>query len=182
MPKKSGTGGKVSLRERRKLLRDFRRQYGITLDDLGKKAELSKAMLSRFEAGNRDLSAEAWTRVLDAMGKLLVEDDAKRKAEIAKAEQTAEKLGAWPNVGAIFSGDLLGSFGKQKSEEQPTFTPEQIKVQDDLLIEMEKSFTKEQVLQGYKVILRERDELKAQVEKLETVIEILRKQRGEANE
>lgn len=90
----------VSLGQRRKLLRTFRKQFGITLDDLGDLAGLSKAMLSRFEAGKRDLSADAWSHLLEKISELVSEgqgnlrwDPAKRLAGIAKARQTAAKLG-----------------------------------------------------------------------------------------
>lgn len=90
----------VSLGQRRKLLRTFRKQFGITLDDLGELAGLSKAMLSRFESGNRDLSADAWSYLLEKISELVSEgrgnltwDPAKRAAGVAKARQTAAKLG-----------------------------------------------------------------------------------------
>lgn len=87
----------VPLRERRKLLRAFRKLYGITLVELGKLADLSNPMLSQFERGIRDLSPEAWTRVLAAMAKLLEEDENRRSQERAKAAEIAAKLGAVPN-------------------------------------------------------------------------------------
>lgn len=91
----------VSLGQRRKLLRTFRKQFGITLDDLGELAGLSKAMLSRFESGKRDLSADAWSHLLEKISELVSEgqgnltwDPARRLAGIAKARQTAARLGA----------------------------------------------------------------------------------------
>lgn len=110
---------KVPLGQRRKLLRAFRKQYGITLTDLGKLAGLSNPMLSQFENGNRDLSAEAWTRVLKAMSDLITEDNTKRLAEIGKAKETAAKLGA---PGLDILGEMLsgkGPFGFAfKTDEQ----------------------------------------------------------------
>lgn len=82
----------ISVREQRKLLRTLREQSGISLDALGERAKLSKAMLSRFETGTRELSAEALTRVLTAMSELLAEDDARRKQEREKAVQTTVAL------------------------------------------------------------------------------------------
>jgi|HubBroStandDraft_6_1064221.scaffolds.fasta_scaffold624439_2 transcriptional regulator with XRE-family HTH domain len=90
---------KVPLRERRKLLRLFRKQNRMSLSALGELAGLSQPMLSQFENGDRDLSEEAWTRVLDAMEKFLLRANANYKAEIAQAQETAAKLGARPYRG-----------------------------------------------------------------------------------
>jgi transcriptional regulator with XRE-family HTH domain len=84
----------VPLRDRRILLRAFRKQFGIGLVELGKLADISQPMLSQFERGDRDLSSEAWARVLAAIQKLLADDDARHEQEQKKAMQTAEKLGA----------------------------------------------------------------------------------------
>jgi transcriptional regulator with XRE-family HTH domain len=97
----SDATAKVPVHRRRKLLRAFRKQYGITLTEFGKVAGLSNPMLSQFENRARVLSDEAWSRVLAAMSKLLSEDEAKRKRELAKAEQTATKLGVF---GGLFGG------------------------------------------------------------------------------
>src|SRR5580704_2046878 len=90
---------KVPLRERRKLLRLFRKQNRMSLSALGELAGLSQPLLSQFENGDRDLSEEAWTRVLDAMEKFLLRANANYKAEIAQAQETAAKLGARPYRG-----------------------------------------------------------------------------------
>jgi Helix-turn-helix len=50
---------KAPLDERRKLLSTFREQFGIALTELGKVAEVPQPILSQFERGERDLSAEA---------------------------------------------------------------------------------------------------------------------------
>src|SRR5437016_11236513 len=84
----------VPLSQRRKLLRKFREQYDITMIEFGKRAGLSQAVLSQFENGVRNLSPEAWARVLAAMSDLITEDDARRLAEIEQAKKTAAKLGA----------------------------------------------------------------------------------------
>src|SRR6185437_8861500 len=104
MPDKTEKAKTVPLHKRRKLLRAFRKQYGITLAELGKVAGVSQPMLSQFERDDRDLSAQAWTRVLGAMARLLTEANAKRAAEIAKAGQTAAKLGA---TGPDIFGDMF---------------------------------------------------------------------------
>jgi len=87
---------KVTLRDRRKLLRVFRKQYRVTLTELGELSDVSQPMLSQFERGDRDLSPEAWARVLVAIGKLVAVD--KRLVDIAKAGKTAAKLGALPDI------------------------------------------------------------------------------------
>lgn len=94
------TRERLPLSERRELLRDFRKQCGVTLTELGKLAHVSQPMLSQFENGARDLSAEAWDRVLDAMEKFLsrakaeiIEKNEGLKQQLAKAGETAEKLG-----------------------------------------------------------------------------------------
>jgi hypothetical protein len=91
----------VTLRDRRRLLRKCLQEYGITLAAFGGKARLTKGMLSLFVSGDRDLSPEAWARVLEAVSKLVSDgpgnlrwDPAKRSAGIAKAKKTAAKLGA----------------------------------------------------------------------------------------
>ena len=107
----------VPLRERQKLLRAFRKQYGITLTELGKLSVLSQPMLSQFERGERNLSAGAWARVLVAMSRLLREDTAKGAGEIAddnakrsasELRETAEKLDVF-NLGDMLSGE--GPYG-----------------------------------------------------------------------
>ena len=59
---------KLSLRDRRRLLRAFRKQTGLTLVELGKLSGLSNPMLSQFENGNVNLSAEAASRLLAVIG------------------------------------------------------------------------------------------------------------------
>jgi transcriptional regulator with XRE-family HTH domain len=110
--------GTIPLSKRRTLLRRFRKQYGITLDELGDLTDLSKSMLSLFENGERDLSPEAWTRVLTTMSNLITEDNAKRLAEIDKVKETAAKLGAWPQAGDILTGERPFGFLGIKSDEQ----------------------------------------------------------------
>jgi transcriptional regulator with XRE-family HTH domain len=92
-PRSAAETAAVPLPERRTLLRAFRKQFGITLVELGNLADISHPMLSQFERGDRDLSSEAWARVLQAMGKLLREDEERRGEERAKARETAAKLG-----------------------------------------------------------------------------------------
>ncbi len=96
----------VPLGQRRKKLRTFRKQYGITLAKFGKRAGVSQPMLSQFERGDSNLSDEAWAGVLKAMTDLISEDGSKRFAEITKAKGTAAKLGA--EVGTLEGDVYLG--------------------------------------------------------------------------
>lgn len=118
----------VPLSKRRKLLRTFRKQYGITLDELGDLTDLSKSMLSLFDNGERDLSSEAWTRVLTAMSNLIADDNAKRLAEIAKAKETATKLGAFGVPGDVLE-HLLKS-DEQFAKEQAEIDAERIRLEE----------------------------------------------------
>lgn len=104
-PKSAAETAAVPLPERRTLLRAFRKQFGITLVELGNLADISHPMLSQFERGDRDLSSEAWARVLQAMGKLLREDEERRGEDRAKARETGAKLGV--NI-LPFLGPLIG--------------------------------------------------------------------------
>jgi transcriptional regulator with XRE-family HTH domain len=122
----------IPLGQRRKLLRRFREQYGITLDEFGPLAELSTPMLSQFENGGRDLSPEAWTRVLAAMSNLITEDNTRRFAEIEKAKQTAEKLGA-PMFFGVRPGELIEHLFKsdeQIAKETAKIEAEKIRLQE----------------------------------------------------
>lgn len=120
------TRERLPLSERRELLGDFRKQCGVTLTELGKLAHVSQPMLSQFENGARDLSAEAWDRVLGAMEKFLEANNAKQRERIAeleheraKAEETAEKLGvtvALDLMGATLPGKQQGALEPERAE------------------------------------------------------------------
>jgi transcriptional regulator with XRE-family HTH domain len=91
---RSMTAKKVPLRERRKRLRKFREQYGITLAELGNVAQVSESMLAQFESGEGNLSVDDWARIVLAMRSLLADADAKRSAEISTAGQTTTEPSA----------------------------------------------------------------------------------------
>ena len=93
MPEITEAAGRVPLRRRRKMLRDFRKRMGVTLVKLGGEAKVSQPMLSQFEKGDRDLSADAWKRVHAAMQTLIEHDKAKHKTEVADAREIAARLG-----------------------------------------------------------------------------------------
>src|SRR5690242_18164572 len=91
----------VTLQQRRKTLRQFREEAGLSLEDLGKACGLSRSTLSRFENGERDLSEDAYNRVLEAIEKFLTKkrkalrlEEAKRESERVELERNAVKLGA----------------------------------------------------------------------------------------
>jgi transcriptional regulator with XRE-family HTH domain len=91
----------ASLRDQRRLLRRFLKEYGISLGKFEKHTGLSKATLSRFISGDRNMSERAWANVLKAMNALISEDatagilDAasNRFRRIHTAQKTAAKLG-----------------------------------------------------------------------------------------
>lgn len=78
---------------KREALRQFREHFDLSLENLADQSGLSRSMLSKFELGQRDLSPEAWTRVIATIQKRLAEDEARRQAERAKAKETAAKMG-----------------------------------------------------------------------------------------
>lgn len=68
---KSREGGKkTSSRERRNALRKLREGFEISLDELAKKSGLSKSMISKFELGHRDISAEGLDRIEKALNSI----------------------------------------------------------------------------------------------------------------
>ena len=81
---------KWNLSKRRKGMRKFRKNAGITLDELAAESGLSKSMLSRFENGTRDLSPEAFAKLWDAILSL----PEKRKAITRREEEAGRKLAA----------------------------------------------------------------------------------------
>lgn len=94
MTSASTTMEAASWRERRVLVRRFRKQMKLRGETLAKMAGISRPYLTQFEKGARRLSDKAWARVLAAIQKLLAEDESRRKQEREKAVQTAAKLGA----------------------------------------------------------------------------------------
>jgi transcriptional regulator with XRE-family HTH domain len=82
---------KATLEQRRKILRRFREQVDLSLDALASRAGLSKSMLSKFELGHRDLSREAWGRVIVAMGEILSKGEEQRSKERAKRDEAEAK-------------------------------------------------------------------------------------------
>lgn len=81
------SGRKKSADERGRLLRDFRKVYGVTLEEMAKLIGLSQPMLTRFETGTRNLSADAWARLLIAMGKIGKKKGAERKTRFDELQK-----------------------------------------------------------------------------------------------
>src|SRR5271155_956131 len=88
------TAKKVPLRQRRKMVRSFRKHARLNLAKLGELSGLSQPMLSRFESGKRNLSDAAWERLLNAIETFLVNQNEQLNSEIKKAKQAAAKAGA----------------------------------------------------------------------------------------
>jgi len=105
-----------------RLLKKFRQDFGVSLAELAGEAKLSEAMLSRFEAGNRKLSPEAWTRVLAAIQKLLAEEGARRKEDDARRKREREK--AVQTTAALFTGVLGFPVTPGFAELFTSFSPE----------------------------------------------------------
>lgn len=86
----------VPLGQRRKMLRTFRKQYGVTLVEFGQLCNISNPMLSQFENGDRNLSAEAWTRVATAMQEIR---DARYTGPFSVAEYVMrQRRAVWANT------------------------------------------------------------------------------------
>ena len=75
---------KKSADERGRLLREFRKVYDVTLEEMAQRVGLSQPMLTRFETGTRNLSADAWTRLFIAMGEIEKEKGAASKARFLR--------------------------------------------------------------------------------------------------
>jgi transcriptional regulator with XRE-family HTH domain len=86
----------MSPEECRELFREVRDKTDLTLKELGRRAQLSEAMISQFENGNRDLSEEAWDRVLDAIQEFLTERQEALDSRQARLEKDAARLASEP--------------------------------------------------------------------------------------
>lgn len=78
---------KKSADERGRLLREFRKVYDVTLEDMAQRVGLSQPMLTRFETGTRNLSTDAWTRLFIAMGEIEKEKGAAIKARFDELQK-----------------------------------------------------------------------------------------------
>jgi transcriptional regulator with XRE-family HTH domain len=74
---------KFSHEERRKAIREFRRDLNLSQTEFASLAGIGPSMLSRFENGNRDLSAEAYERVENAITDALAKKKAQRGVPLA---------------------------------------------------------------------------------------------------
>jgi transcriptional regulator with XRE-family HTH domain len=68
---------KFSLEERRNVIRKFRKELKLSQTEFAALAGIGPSMLSRFENGNRDLSAEAFARVEDGIVEALAQRERK---------------------------------------------------------------------------------------------------------
>jgi predicted transcriptional regulator len=120
MSETSVTRERLPVGERRELFREVRKTCDVTLAQLGEMADVSYPMLSLFESGERDLSAEAWGRVADAMEKLLIEANKKRDAEIASLKNEQSELQKKAGQLGIVPTSLI-------STQHPDYSPENLK-------------------------------------------------------
>jgi transcriptional regulator with XRE-family HTH domain len=114
---------KLPLRERRRLVRAFRKQTHLTLVELAELVGLSHAMLSQFENGKVNLSEASWVRLYEAMGEFLRTAKENYQAEIAKAEETAAKLGVSGLLRAQTEPELDDILSRMSPEEAETAIP-----------------------------------------------------------
>ncbi len=126
---------KLPLRDRRRLLRTFRKQTGLTLVELGKLSELSNPMLSQFENGKVNLSAEASARLLVVIGDVAAnfvpiteEDRAKGSAKMVQVQETAARLGAAVahSIHSPGFGERLGEFALMPPITTANYEPKQL--------------------------------------------------------
>jgi transcriptional regulator with XRE-family HTH domain len=82
----------LSLREKRKLVREFREQNHLTFAEVGKLSGLAESTIYRFEKADLNLSEEGWGQLIDAMHKYMVEKNANLRAEIDARKALNEKL------------------------------------------------------------------------------------------
>src|ERR1700685_1058898 len=86
----------VSLNERRKALKKFREEAGLSQAEVASMTGIGQQMLSRFERGDRDLSPEALTRLEQAIADVL---SGKRSASQQREE--AQKIATLSNSDAV---------------------------------------------------------------------------------
>jgi transcriptional regulator with XRE-family HTH domain len=114
-------------KERGELLRRFRKSYGVTLEELAARVQLSQPMLTRFETGSRNLSADAWTRVLVELGKI----EKEKNTERAKASKIAVMLGL--GITEILLSPFAGPVAREIAREKLEAEAEEIAKQEDAL-------------------------------------------------
>jgi transcriptional regulator with XRE-family HTH domain len=118
----------IPIRERRKLVRDFRKHLGLTLTEFGGLAGVSHPMLSQFETGKggHNLSDEAWKRVLNAVK--VAQAEYSWKPGGAKARKIADKLGVGTHEGLAreigpparrYAENLRGLIGRLQANVRP---------------------------------------------------------------
>jgi len=87
---------KWDLAERGEVVRKFRRRHGITLEELAQLCGISHSTLSRYESGERDVSAAALARLTSIVVNRGVDAklaEYRKKQEKEKAARKAEKWG-----------------------------------------------------------------------------------------
>lgn len=193
--KQAESDRKNSADDRGQLLRVFRKSYGVALKEITKLTGLSQPMLTRFETGTRKLSADAWGRVESAITRIREKKEAARTAELAKAQQTAAKLGGpFQNLFGVFA-DPQSPEGKeylQKLGEATSWLAEEERKEAERWVQAElgssatgEALSREwnehiatsmhpQLLEYAKKVTQERDALKARVAELEQELRSLK--------
>lgn len=78
----------------RKKLQRIRKATGITLDELAAASDLSKSMLSRFEAGQRELSSDAFNRLISEITSIADKKLLERIAQLEKENSILRGIAA----------------------------------------------------------------------------------------
>jgi len=86
----------VGLDERRKALKKFRKQAGLSQWELARMSGMGQAIISRFESGDRDLSPEALTRLEQAIADVL-----SGKQSVSQQREEAQKIATLSNSDAV---------------------------------------------------------------------------------
>jgi predicted transcriptional regulator len=86
----------VGLDERRKALRKFRKEAGLSQWELARMSGMGQAIISRFESGTRDLSPEALTRLEQAIADVL-----SGKQSAGQHREEAQKIATLSNSDSV---------------------------------------------------------------------------------
>jgi transcriptional regulator with XRE-family HTH domain len=92
MNRRNEPEGMRPLRERGAALGKFRLEAGLTQEELGKLSGLAESSISRFESGERDLSAASFARVQEVILDLLSEKKALEKIAALRGHKSLEKI------------------------------------------------------------------------------------------
>jgi transcriptional regulator with XRE-family HTH domain len=83
--------------EDRRVMRQFREHFGLSLAEVAEKARLSEATLSYWEAGKRDLSQDSMQNLRKAIVKA-AEEKIKRLGDTGKMPKAAQEMIATSSI------------------------------------------------------------------------------------